>query len=148
MSEIYQIVYRSDAKAGLDNDGIKEILKKAQKFNQEHFLSGILVYRKGKFVQLLEGDKHKVHSLYKKIKADKRHSKVEIILEVKSDERIYGIWSMAFVDEHVFKGSTDSTHELFDMAISKKEYKSENVIPLHKKFLQESLFLNKIFKTG
>jgi hypothetical protein len=80
-------------------------------------------------------------NLYKKIKTDKRHSKVEIIFEAKSDERIYGNWSMAFVDERVLKGSTDSLFELFDLKIGKNTLKSENVIPLLKKFLNESLFL-------
>jgi hypothetical protein len=142
MSKIFHLVYRSEA-IDLDKAVIREILIKARKYNQEHFLSGVLIYRQGKFVQLLEGDIYVVKSLYKLIKADKRHSKVKILLEINSDERIYGDWSMAFVDERVFRGSTDCLFELFDTAIGKKIYKSESVILLLKKFLRESLFLEK-----
>lgn len=48
------------------------------------------------FLQLLEGEKETVENLFEKIKDDKRHSNIVLIVKEKVEERLFSDWSMAF----------------------------------------------------
>ncbi len=95
---VYQLFYVSTAKVGFEQTDIDAILKKARMFNPSQQLTGVLLFRGGIFLQLLEGDKEKVHALYKKIKRDPRHRNVFTIFENTAQKRIFRDWSMGFCE--------------------------------------------------
>ena len=113
-----QLIYRSIADAELTENDLKSILSKARRYNYNMGITGCLLYCRGDFVQILEGDKQKVSGLFQKIKTDIRHHDVTEVLMRKSDQRIFRNWSMAFknldqrdilevqrgLDQHDFKG--------------------------------------------
>ncbi len=95
---IYQLFYVSTAKVGFVQSDVDAILKKARMFNPSQQLTGVLLFRAGIFLQLLEGDKEKVHALYQKIKKDSRHRNVFTIFENTAQQRIFRNWSMGFCE--------------------------------------------------
>lgn len=93
---IFQLFYVSQANRNFDPAHIPNILAKAHSFNPTQGLSGVLMFRGGTFIQLLEGEEEKVRSLYRKIGTDPRHSNLLTIFERHTDERIFSDWSMAY----------------------------------------------------
>lgn len=93
---IYQLVYVCNATDGVGYNDIDDILKSARTYNPSQEITGILLYRGGIFLQLLEGEKDKVNILFQKIKADKRSSNEIILIEKETNSRIYNDWSMGY----------------------------------------------------
>ena len=60
-------------------------------------ITGVLCQGQGVFLQVLEGERGKVTSLYARIHADSRHKDLELIHCESIGERRYGDWSMAHV---------------------------------------------------
>ena len=73
------------------------ILKTAQAWNAEHGVTGVLCQGQGVFLQVLEGERDTVTSLYERITADRRHTNVDMIHCENITERRYGRWAMAHV---------------------------------------------------
>jgi hypothetical protein len=85
------------------------MLLKAKQFNKANNITGIILYYKLQFIQLIEGDKESIDSLYKDIQADKRHFDVETIISTSSKQSLWTEWSMAFYD---FSNTTDQSDYL------------------------------------
>lgn len=75
---------------------IESILLKSRTNNIQAQITGVLLYRGGLFLQLLEGEKEAVEALYKKIEKDPRHGNVIQLFSVANNERLFKDWSMAF----------------------------------------------------
>jgi hypothetical protein len=74
------------------------MLSDARDFNAEHHITGCLLYHDRKFLQLLEGEKPKVISLFNAIESDPRHQSVTVLRTEEREDRIFDRWSMAFYD--------------------------------------------------
>lgn len=74
----FQLIYSSRPASILEEQNLVEILKDAQKYNQDEGISGFLLYGPDKLIQLLEGEEQKVIALYQKIKKDRRHSDIAV----------------------------------------------------------------------
>jgi hypothetical protein len=74
------------------------ILKTALVFNKVHGITGVLCQGTGFFIQMLEGDRSVVSSLYARILNDKRHKDVEIVSFEEIKDRKFKQWSMALID--------------------------------------------------
>lgn len=62
-------------------------------YNFRHGVTGVLAFRNGYFMQLLEGDRNAIKALFKRIGADQRHERM-IVLAVESGEsRQFAHWS-------------------------------------------------------
>lgn len=106
---VYSIIYKSKSQNSFHIDEIKKMLFKAKRFNKVNNITGIILYYKLQFIQLIEGDKKSIESLYKDILADKRHFDVETIISTTSKQSLWTEWSMAFYD---FSDSSDQSHYL------------------------------------
>jgi hypothetical protein len=94
---IFQLVYVSAATQNQNYDKmINEILSVAIKFNLKNNITGVLLYRGGIFLQLLEGDEKNVKNLFSKIQKDPRHNNVITLIENTSNSRLFDKWSMAY----------------------------------------------------
>ncbi|MDV7339812.1 BLUF domain-containing protein [Terasakiella sp. A23] len=98
MTDLSQIIYASAAQDEFKQDELNEILTQARNHNQGLDISGILVYRKGSFLQVLEGPKTETNALYKRICQDARHTNIKLIFKGDIDEKDFEDWSMGFVD--------------------------------------------------
>ncbi|WP_268123589.1 BLUF domain-containing protein [Roseivirga pacifica] len=93
---LFQLIYRSKAKPNLTDKDLEDILETARNFNSSQNITGCLLYHKGLFLQLLEGDFNAVNELYNGIRKDTRHSEVITLHMQEAPDRIYNDWSMAF----------------------------------------------------
>jgi hypothetical protein len=95
--EILQLVYLSHATEAFNYDSdIDAILDHANRFNKEQAITGMLLFRGGVFLQLLEGPKEAVQNLYGKIATDNRHTSLKLLVKQNTTERLFENWSMAF----------------------------------------------------
>lgn len=93
---MYQLNYRSNAKLGLQLKDLDRILETAVAVNSARNITGCLIYHKGSFVQVLEGQKKDVLDIYENIKADDRHNDVTLLWENEVDDRFFPEWNMAY----------------------------------------------------
>ncbi len=105
VEQLVAVVYVSSATKHLEENEILEILSVARRNNQELDITGMLLYRDGNFLQVLEGPASAVESLIQKIKRDHRHQGIILMSRKNIDERQFGDWTMAF--RNMSKDSTD-----------------------------------------
>lgn len=95
---MYSVLYRSVALPEFDKGEIYQMLSYARDYNHSQGITGCLLYHRGQFLQLIEGDYEEVTSLFGRIQQDPRHTEVTT-LEVRTDvHRIFDQWDMAFHD--------------------------------------------------
>jgi len=96
--EIRQIVYASAATRPLSPQQLAEILEAARDNNGDENITGMLLYRRGHFLQVLEGPDEQLSELLLKLNKDPRHHQVQVLLDGQIPSRAFGTWSMAFQD--------------------------------------------------
>jgi len=142
IAPVFYLIYSSVEKILFDKEQLKILLNQSRDFNQQHNITGILLYvqrqqitkSKGRFMQLLEGDERIVRELYQKIVKDNRHEAVVLLQFGKYDERCFNDWSMGFEesDSELFESS--SGHFNLNEVISKCNKTVASDVPLQ--FLQ------------
>jgi acylphosphatase len=90
------IVYISSAVHPFSEADLTALLKQSQQKNAELEITGIMLYRDGDVMQLLEGPEEAVKKLAKTIYADPRHSGIIQLVEQKISRREFPDWSMEF----------------------------------------------------
>lgn len=90
------LVYVSSARELFSDDDLKALLQQSRDKNTRLGLTGMLLYKDGNFMQLLEGSGDAVMSLYSVIERDPRHRGVLIVLRREIEARVFPDWSMGF----------------------------------------------------
>lgn len=102
------VVYRSVARHHLGEAALRDILLASRRNNGVEGVSGMLWRDGDRFVQALEGTPEGVAHLIRKIAVDPRHGEVEILIDRMEEERHFGDWTMADMDErHTDGGRLD-----------------------------------------
>jgi len=94
---MFELVYYSIANPDFTEPDMLHMLEHARKSNAEKEITGCLLYHKGVFVQLLEGERQRVESLYERIASDNRHNHVTLLAADRKGKRHFSTWNMAFV---------------------------------------------------
>lgn len=90
------IVYVSAARHAFTPHELEALLEKSRANNSRDGVSGVLVYRDGDFLQVLEGPEEAVRRTYERIARDPRHGGVIVLDESAIAQRQFGEWSMGF----------------------------------------------------
>ncbi|MEV7873097.1 BLUF domain-containing protein [Microbacterium sp. NPDC089188] len=90
------VSYVSRAIDTFDDARLAELLAQSRRSNHEHDLSGMLLYRRGRFFQVLEGPKDAVDELMAKIRRDPRHDEIRVLLTEEIEERRFEEWTMGY----------------------------------------------------
>lgn len=90
------LVYVSSATRHFSAEDLVALLKQSREKNARLDITGILLYKDGNFMQVLEGPDEAVRQLFSTIAADDRHTGVIRLLERPLDQRQFADWSMAF----------------------------------------------------
>ena len=93
---MFSLVYVSSAAQLFTRSQLDELLIRSRENNTRLAITGMLLYRDGNIMQLLEGDEAAVRALYQRIAADPRHHTCQILLTSEAEDRIFPEWSMAF----------------------------------------------------
>lgn len=77
-----------------DYKEIDNIILQADKYNNEHNITGILLFDDTYFLQILEGEHDEILNLYEQIKQDERHYEISLKSVGNIDHRNFPEWSM------------------------------------------------------
>jgi acylphosphatase len=93
-----QIIYFSSASALYSKQDLLDILRIARSNNTRLGVTGILLYKDGSIMQVLEGEAEAVDPLFEVIQQDPRHKDVIVIDRAEIGQRGFADWSMGFRD--------------------------------------------------
>lgn len=88
-----RLVYVSRAAPGIGARDCYDIIRQAHNRNSRDGLTGALLFLDGHFVQVLEGNRHRVRERFQVIAADPRHTAVDLRQSVATDLPLFpGDW--------------------------------------------------------
>ncbi|MFC3122897.1 BLUF domain-containing protein [Agaribacter flavus] len=94
---LIELVYVSRASIDFCDDELVNLLKVARAFNNKNGITGLLLFDgKSTFIQVLEGSRVTVNSLFSTIENDRRHENVEVLSKRLVFRRSFDQWAMDF----------------------------------------------------
>lgn len=93
---LFALMYSSHAVGEVTQSTLDSILHTSRERNADRDITGILLYRQGRFYQYLEGPECSVRELYRDICADARHTDLAVLLETDVATRRFADWSMGY----------------------------------------------------
>ena len=90
------LIYVSTSLKMLSDEELLDILKVSRENNSTKDVTGLLLYKGGNFMQVLEGPDEAVEALYKKIELDPRHKDLIVLSREQISSRQFPAWQMAF----------------------------------------------------
>jgi len=93
---MYRIVYCSQARQPFNTEQLEQLLTVARVSNANQGITGMLLYRNGRFIQALEGLEPAVMSTFDRILHDTRHHNISLLHQQDVDKRLFAEWSMGF----------------------------------------------------
>ena len=104
---------------------LSKIYSSARHSNLKTNVTGVLSYRVGHYIQILEGDDEIINGLYAKIAKDNRHSDPVIIFNNTIHERMFKNWSMKLLqsihhDSGFNQFINDNQHLISELSIHQK----------------------------
>ncbi|KHD89852.1 MAG: hypothetical protein OM95_01985 [Bdellovibrio sp. ArHS] len=132
MGPVFQLVYLSQAAEDISYSDIQDILEVSRNNNKMDEVTGVLIFRDGHFLQLLEGREQDVKKVLSKILMDDRNHSIRVLIETTTEARLFSNWTMAFYDGDISSNETEDLIELFDTCL--KGNRRTMIIPMLKKF--------------
>ena len=93
---MFYLIYVSSAVRPFLPSELVDLLSKSHRYNTEAGITGMLLYKDGNFMQVIEGEEQAVLALYAKIQCDIRHRGIITLLQGPLAERQFPDWSMGF----------------------------------------------------
>ena len=93
---MFVLVYVSTATIRWSDTDLERLLQQSRRDNLIADITGLLLFKDGNFMQILEGSKDAVLTLMAKIKSDARHERVMVIFKEVTPHREFKDWSMGF----------------------------------------------------
>jgi hypothetical protein len=115
MRSMIQLAYLSSSPAMLASTDVKQILAVSRINNERRDVTGMLLYRQGNFLQIIEGERDTVEALFKIIARDPRHRQITRMFAQQIEKRDFPNWTMGF-REFTAKdaGALDGFIDIFD----------------------------------
>lgn len=95
---LVQLVYVSTAKVPFSKTELLDLLHRSRTRNEALEITGLLLYKEGNFLQVLEGEPPVVEALFSRIQREPRHTGVIQLLSQPIKARDFPDWTMAFHD--------------------------------------------------
>lgn len=90
------LAYSSTATAPFDDLRLAQLLERSRTANQRQDVTGMLLHRKGRFIQFLEGPHDAVASVMERIGRDSRHTDIRILIDTATPARHFTEWTMGY----------------------------------------------------
>lgn len=94
--DLVSLVYTSTAVRPLGDDALSGLLAQSRDANGARDVTGMLLYRDGRFIQVLEGARAVVTALAAAIARDGRHRGMRILLLEGTSARQFPDWTMGY----------------------------------------------------
>ena len=92
---------------------LAELLVQARARNERNAVTGMLLYKDGRFIQLLEGHEEQVQESFERIRKDERHTAVELLWLRYVQYRDFPDWTMGFINADKLDSATLSGYSSF-----------------------------------
>lgn len=93
---MFYLVYVSSATRPFSEADLSDLLETSRENNAKLGITGMLLYKDGNLMQVLEGEEELVRALYEKIGTDPRHDGAITLHQSIAEERQFPDWSMGF----------------------------------------------------
>jgi len=90
------LVYASIGNEDFSPEQLLELLATSRRNNERSGITGILLYKERRFLQVLEGNEAAVRETYARIERDPRHRDLVLLITDEQREREFADWSMGF----------------------------------------------------
>ncbi|GLB65448.1 hypothetical protein NCCP2495_33300 [Dietzia sp. NCCP-2495] len=108
------LVYSSVATRTMLPADLESILFTARRENLKAGITGLLLYRGTSFVQFLEGPPDEIDALMDRISVDDRHSRLQVLMVERVDQRSFEDWRMGFgIPKHTQPTGIDGVRDSF-----------------------------------
>ena len=91
---MHQLIYTSEARPDLSSEDLFRIIEQSARNNPSADITGFLLYRKNKFLQLIEGPLLSLETLISKLENDTRHHSLRILQRLPVAKRSFPRWRM------------------------------------------------------
>ena len=112
--ELIQVIYISVAGYKMSEEDLMGILQHARAKNAAKWISGMLIYNEGVFLQVLEGPKAEVEALLDVILGDGRHHDFRVLADGPIAQKEFADWTMGFVDTSGLAQDMDGYADYWD----------------------------------
>jgi hypothetical protein len=126
-----QLIYVSSATKEMSEKELALILKVSAQNNKKSEITGMLLYGRGRFIQVIEGESIHIDDLMLKIKADSRHRFVTVLESNIIHSRDFPNWSMGFhmvSDTEIL--SSPNFLDFFEASFDSYKYRINFGVPL------------------
>lgn len=96
--KLFQLIYLSSASRLFSKEELVALLTHSRSNNSRNRLTGMLLYKDGNIMQVLEGERATVERVFDVIKQDPRHKDIIVLVSAEVASREFGEWSMGFRD--------------------------------------------------
>jgi hypothetical protein len=109
------VTYSSTAVSTFGADELTDLLSSSRAANLARDLSGMLLFRGNRFLQVLEGPESVVRDLVDRIRRDPRHRDMRVLVDERIDERRFAEWTMGYETLNVpQKAAPEGFRDSFD----------------------------------
>lgn len=116
---MYSLLYTSVATSDMGASQLHDLLLEARQANTARGVTGMLLYKQGNFMQVLEGEQDVVMDLSHRIACDPRHERVYTLHAAQVDARQFPDWSMGFRDlDHPPAAGTPGYSDFMDVDLT------------------------------
>ena len=95
---MFSLTYVSSAIEPFSTRELRELLEISNLNNRLREVTGMLLYKDGNFMQVLEGEKRTVLAVHAMIARDARHRGLTTLVQAETPGRQFPAWSMGFRD--------------------------------------------------
>jgi hypothetical protein len=95
-SHMIHLIYISSATREMSEDDLVALLRQSRERNEKQDITGMLLFKDGLFLQVLEGSEKDVDEIYRSICLDERNAGNYLIERKAIDERNFPDWRMGF----------------------------------------------------
>lgn len=92
------LVYVSEAARRFTLEEVEAIRNRSAELNAMVGITGVLLYGKGHFMQLLEGELHHLNRTYSRILVDPRHTRIQQLMFHPVRVRCFDDWAMRLIN--------------------------------------------------
>lgn len=119
--QLVYFLYISAADPDVSFEDLAEILASSKKYNDAHGVSGMLLFKSGSFLQVLEASRAEMTRVLERIMGDPRHRNMIAILSGELEKRKFPDWSMGFVNMEEVINSDVYYEDYFDATLELSE---------------------------
>lgn len=112
-------------------EDMEQILKACSTNNPGLNVTGMLLYKDGIFLQMIEGRESDVRFLYEKIAKDERHEGLTVFHEGETELRSFPNWSMAYQDLNELNDNiSNKFKDIVNLNLDKDDFQSSSGMDL------------------